>query len=264
MSAFRKLLLLSDLHLGGQAARHDRDPAEDLERVLHHVAADHADVEALFVLGDLADHGAEDEYRQLQKMLRDLPWPVHMTLGNHDLPDPYRRVFKTGPEIHQRHVLADGTPCYLLDTNVPGQPHGTLGPDQLAWLEDCLATETRPGFLFLHHPPGDVGVPAFDEIGLTDSLALQQILARHDRIRAAFFGHCHMPVALRFGTTPAFCVPSTFIQSRPVFDHVAFAADPAKGPAFGILLHNQDAFAFHELSPPPAMPSGKEPENGVC
>lgn len=46
----------------------------------------------------------------------------------------------------------------LIDSTVPGAPHGELDAATLAWLESTLtANPTRPALLFLHHPPFNNG-----------------------------------------------------------------------------------------------------------
>jgi hypothetical protein len=42
----------------------------------------------------------------------------------------------------------------LIDSTVPGAPHGELDTATLAWLDGALAASAaRPALLFLHHPP---------------------------------------------------------------------------------------------------------------
>ena len=48
-----------------------------------------------------------------------------------------------------------------LDTLVRAS-HGELCEERLAWLEARLGESDRPTVLFMHHPPFDCGIDAFD------------------------------------------------------------------------------------------------------
>jgi len=50
-----------------------------------------------------------------------------------------------------------------LDTLVPGQGGGRLGPARLAWLDARLAeAPARPTLVFMHHPPFKTGIERMD------------------------------------------------------------------------------------------------------
>ena len=47
----------------------------------------------------------------------------------------------------------------LLDSSVPGKPHGQLDASTLEWLDAELASAPeKPALLFLHHPPFRAGI----------------------------------------------------------------------------------------------------------
>ena len=53
----------------------------------------------------------------------------------------------------------------MLDSLVPARDgkridHGELALDQLAWLDEQLASDDKPAFVSLHHPPADLGLGA--------------------------------------------------------------------------------------------------------
>ena len=79
------LVQVSDLHLDGSRERHER-----AERVMTYVNA-LTGVDAVLVSGDIADHGAPDEYAEARQLLRS-PHRVLTCPGNHDVRGPYESV----------------------------------------------------------------------------------------------------------------------------------------------------------------------------
>jgi 3',5'-cyclic AMP phosphodiesterase CpdA len=194
-----RLAHLSDLHIGplpsprlgelmgkratgylnwlrGRAAHHRMDV---LDRLLADIAAE--DVDHIAVTGDLINIGLPAEYPAARSLLRRIGSPEHVSFvpGNHDA---YMRA--TVPEIvlHWRPwFLGDGAdeqsggyafpylrrrgPIALIGINsgVPTAPFlatGTVGPRQIAALEDHLAECGREGLarvVMIHHPPFDIG-----------------------------------------------------------------------------------------------------------
>jgi 3',5'-cyclic AMP phosphodiesterase CpdA len=87
--------------------------------------------------------------------------------------------------------------CLLLDTLDQGKDGGRLCERRLAWLRARLEESgNAPVFLFLHHPPMQVGIAGMDAIALADPEALWAVLAPHRAcIRHLFHGHLHRPIA---------------------------------------------------------------------
>jgi 3',5'-cyclic AMP phosphodiesterase CpdA len=72
----------------------------------------------------------------------------------------------------------------LIDSSVPGSPHGELDASTLTWLDSTLASEKmHPAFLFLHHPPFSTGIGHMDLQNLRNADDLAAILRRHARVR---------------------------------------------------------------------------------
>jgi 3',5'-cyclic-AMP phosphodiesterase len=241
-----KLVLLSDLHIGA-APFHGRDPLALLRRAIAHIRAEHSDAEAVLLLGDLTETGAPRDYAVLRDALGNLGLPVHITLGNHDDRGAFHAVFGGAGFASSTQVIA-GQPCHLFDTLDPGRVGGSLDGGRMEWLEAALAAAVAPGFLFMHHPPIHTFVPAFDRDGLAGRDALAATLDRQaGKLRALFFGHCHLPLAGMVAGIPAFCVPSLFHQSRPVFSRPEYRANPALPPGYGVLFADRAGLALHAV-----------------
>lgn len=141
-----------------------------------------------FVLhtGDLVPTGSDAEYKNLASMLAELKVPLYPVPGEHDAP----------AGSLDRYLEYSGAPAasYAFDY---GQAHfafvdshtGTLGAEQLAWLDaDLAATRQLLKVVVVHHPP-------FDPNGSTQAMAAgnQAFMNLMERrgVRYVFAGHVH-------------------------------------------------------------------------
>jgi Icc protein len=98
---------------------------------------------------------------------------------------------------------------FLIDSTVPGAPHGELDAATLAWLDGALtASAMRPALLFLHHPPFDTGIVYTDAIRLRNADSLAAILKRHPRVLLVAAGHVHRAAQTVFAGTSASICPA--------------------------------------------------------
>ena len=80
----------------------------------------------------------------------------------------------------------------LLDSSVPGAPHGLLDAATLQWLDEILAaSRSRPAMLFVHHPPFVTGIGHMDVQNLRNADALSVIIGKNPRVRLIAAGHVH-------------------------------------------------------------------------
>ena len=187
--------------------------------------------------GDLVDDASPAAYARLAPLLRRLPAPVHAIPGNHDDPAAMA-AHLVGGNIHVGPSVAAGAwRILLLDTLVPGEPHGHLGQEKLAALDAALAAASEPHVLIaLHHPPAPIGSP-LDDVGLLDADGFLAVLDRHDRVRAMVWGHNHhVHDSIRNGVrrlgTPSTCVQ---FDARP---EVGFTRTDEPPAWRRILLHD--------------------------
>jgi 3',5'-cyclic AMP phosphodiesterase CpdA len=191
-----KIYIISDIHLlaPGETSK-GLDTAARFDLALQDMMQNHADSDLCVLLGDLADHGAEPAYRQLEARLKALPIPVRVLLGNHDDRDTFRSVF---PELHadadgfiQSVLDSDKGRLIFLDTFEHDYVNGHLCAKRLAWLSARLE-EARdlPVYIFMHHPPFDIGMRV-DAIKLQDSASFRACLKAHGDVRQIISGHTH-------------------------------------------------------------------------
>ena len=148
------LVQVSDLHLDGSPARHER-----AERVMAYVN-DLTGVAAVLVSGDIADHGAPSEYEEARALLAS-PHRMLTCPGNHDVRGPYESVLlgrpPSGAPVNEAHYVA-GVLVAMCDSSRPGRADGLLDDDTLAWLDGVLTD--RPALVCFHHPPAPMHQPS--------------------------------------------------------------------------------------------------------
>jgi 3',5'-cyclic-AMP phosphodiesterase len=207
---------ISDLHIKrpGALAYGRVDTAKALERCVATLNELTPAPDFVVISGDLVDTPTTEEYEHLKRLLTPLRLPFASVPGNHDAREMMRAAFagsnyahRSGP-LNQR-VEVTGLDLLLLDSSVPGQPHGRLDASTLEWLDAELAsTDERPALLFLHHPPFRAGIWHMDRQNLLNADALAAIVQRHPRIQLVATGHVHRPALTMFAGVPATICPA--------------------------------------------------------
>jgi len=202
MSAPVTFLHFTDLHISNPEKPEPhafQDTAETLSRVLDMARAIEPRPSFVVVSGDIANHADPAAYATLKRLWGDFPIPALFALGNHDDRAGFYEVFldrhdhQGAPYAHSRVI--DGVHVVCLDSSTPGQIHGTIEPEQFAWLEQVL--DAHPGLptaIAIHHPPA-VGAAeheehAFETVGWADSQRLAAILKAHNVV-GILSGHVH-------------------------------------------------------------------------
>ncbi|MET9293300.1 metallophosphoesterase [Streptomyces sp. NPDC003077] len=233
---------LSDIHIDAEPRSLDRARA-----VMDYLNALPADLDAVVVTGDIADHGLPDEYERARELLRSRH-PVLTCPGNHDERAAFREFLlglpgSTAP-VNQVHH-ADGFTLALCDSSVPGKGEGFLGDETLEWLEDVL-TRSRVGIPVLvgfHHPPVPLHTPYVDGIRQFGEDRLAALADRHPDLLAFLCGHAHTPAATTFAGRPLLVAPGVVSTLRLPWEH-------QDHPAHHVHLDLPPAVAFHVLDEP--------------
>jgi hypothetical protein len=119
------LIQLGDLHIGADWI--SVDPLTRLAETIDAVCGLDLDVNAVLVLGDIAQHGSEDEYAQARRQLERIAAPLHVAAGNRDDRETLRRSFGLSPAAGAcLHYIPDVGPVRLivLDTMIAEKPSG--------------------------------------------------------------------------------------------------------------------------------------------
>jgi 3',5'-cyclic AMP phosphodiesterase CpdA len=211
-----RIAQISDLHIkapgalvGGRV-----DTAGALERCVAALNDFRPAPDFVVISGDLVDTPQPEEYPHLRRLLAPLKLPFAVIPGNHDSREMMRAAFPeqnyasaSGP-LNQKIDVA-GLDLVLLDSSVPGKPHGELGAPTLQWLDATLAASAgRPALVFLHHPPFVTGIWHMDRMNLFDSAALEEIVGRHPRVQLIAAGHIHRAIVTTFAGVQATICPA--------------------------------------------------------
>ncbi|GAB5470967.1 MAG: phosphodiesterase [Rhodospirillales bacterium] len=258
-----KLIHLTDPHLVSPGRRlFASDPQARLAPAIDTINRQHGDAKAVFVTGDLTHWGEASAYQALRDLLSGLRVPYHLLLGNHDQRGAFHATFPEVPRdaagFVQYEVALESGVCLALDTLQDGTTPGRLCPDRLAWLADRLqAHRERDLFIFLHHPPFDVGIPGMDRLRLLEGDEdLRTLLSAQGRVRHIFFGHVHRPIA---GSWAGIGVSSLFATNHQValqFDAPEDVPGSLEPAALGVVLIDAMSVIVHMQSysdPSPAF-----------
>jgi 3',5'-cyclic AMP phosphodiesterase CpdA len=206
---------ISDLHIKspGSLAYGRVDTAAALERCVAALNEFAPRPDLVVISGDLADTPTAEEYQHLRRLLAHLKMPFVGIPGNHDsremmraaLPQAY--AFPSGP-LNQR-LEVGGLDLVLLDSSVPGKPHGELDAAALQWLDATLASSPdKPALVFLHHPPFKAGIWHMDRQNLLNANELAAIVRRRPRVQLIASGHVHRATLTMFAGVPTTICPA--------------------------------------------------------
>jgi Icc protein len=172
-------------------------------------------VDATIIKGDIADRGRPEQFEAARACFAELKSPHHAFLGNHDHYAVHEGASVDGYALlgqppAPRTFELGGWRMVLLETALPGEHHGELGQDRLAWLDAALGEageEGTPTLVFMHHHPVP---PEFADrypntIGIRPehSLELFELVGRHPHLRGVLIGHTHRNRVRRYRASGA-------------------------------------------------------------
>lgn len=197
------------------------------------------DLEFLLIPGDLTQHGEPENHRWLAKRLGELPYPVYVIPGNHDIPvavandhsigmgdfaDYYRHCGYGQPQgLDYTVELRRGLHLIGLNSNHfdgEGKQVGRLLASQLEWLDEQL--QQRRGeevWLMVHHNviehlPGQAENGLGRRYMLENAPQLRGVLRSHG-VQLVFTGHLHVQDIAREGRLYDITTGSTVSYPHP-------------------------------------------------
>jgi 3',5'-cyclic-AMP phosphodiesterase len=246
-----KLLQVSDCHLVSPGETlFALDPAERLRLAIDDINRTHADADLCIFTGDLAHAGGVEAYAVLRDLLTSLSVPYRLVPGNHDDRETLREVFQEVEADANGYLQSVWTGsagvALFLDTLDPGVHSGAYCATRALWLEDSLATAgDQPAYLFMHHPPMDIGMPRLDQYRILDATGLENIVRRHSNVHHIFFGHVHRPVSGAWHGIPFTSLPGTNHQNALDFAHARENISTLEPPAYSVILANPESTIVH-------------------
>ncbi|MGF7236659.1 MAG: metallophosphoesterase [Frankia sp.] len=242
------VIQMSDPHIlePGQLLHGTVDTAATLTAALAQLEGSGLRPDAIILSGDLTDTGSPAAYARLRAIVepvaRRLGSPVLYGAGNHDDRDALRAAIpRLGGDEHpdagdggRTDHEAPGRPIHyarhlgglriaVLDSSVPGHPHGELGSDQLDWLTDLLREPAPDGtIVVVHHPPARSANAIMELISLRDDERLGAVIANRD-VKIVLAGHLHYSSASAVGGVPVWVSGATAYLLDPL------SPDPSRG-----------------------------------
>ncbi|MEE3716205.1 metallophosphoesterase [Tumidithrix elongata RA019] len=213
-----KFAIASDLHIALPSTIYEHPgrfhlvefsiPA--LEVVLDHLS--HFDLDFLLLPGDLTQHGEAENHAWLANRLAQLPYPVYVIPGNHDLstPDCFKRFtphyqkfgYDHQPEnqLYYAQEILPGVRLIGLNSNWfddNGKQIGWLDREQFDWLKTILADRSAQLTLvtihhnILEHMPNQSKNPLGQRYLLDDPEPFCELLQQAG-VQLVFTGHLHV------------------------------------------------------------------------
>jgi 3',5'-cyclic-AMP phosphodiesterase len=245
-----KFVLISDLHLVQPGQKlWGLDPRQRFAQCLADIARHHGDASFCVIAGDLSDKAAAESYADLKSMIGRFPMKTFLMIGNHDDRNCFKRVF--GEEhcdsqgfVQSAHAVG-GYQFLFLDTFKGGDTSaGIYCEGRSRWLAGQLeAARGRKVFLFMHHPPFNIGHNLMDLIKLEQAEAFYNIIKGH-HVRHLFFGHAHRPISGTWRGIP-FAAPPSINHQLPLVEGsvpTVYSDEPAM---YAVVLAEEDRTIVH-------------------
>lgn len=155
---------MTDIHIGfDPEARPEELNRQRFRATLDRLLKQPNLLDMLVCSGDITDRGDADSFAKTAELLADLPFPVHVMVGNHDSRDGLLAAFPETLRGDDGFIHAaferDGLLVVLLDTLEPGRHGGAFCTARRDWLRGVLeANRHVPTVVFMHHPPVVSGI----------------------------------------------------------------------------------------------------------
>ncbi len=182
---------------------------DSLGHVIGQVRREQPRIDLLLCTGDLSQDASVASYQAFREMTSVFGAPMRWLPGNHD---EARVMAEVAPELVQAVTDIGAWRIVMLDSAVVGATFGLLADDQLATLDEALATAgERHCLLCCHHQPVDIGCAWIAPIGLRNADELLLRLRSYPQVKALLWGHIHQEWdevrdGIRFLATPSTCI----------------------------------------------------------
>jgi len=208
---------ITDTHLcterGGTLLGMDTD--HSLQKVIDLVKAERPQVDLLLSTGDLANNGSVEAYQRLSEYFGQFDCANYWLPGNHDSREAMEQV---APSRLCSEIRAGDWQVIMLDSQIPGEVGGELGPGELDRLDAALDNAAGAGLhtlVCLHHHPVIIDTAWLDEQIVVDAEQFFAVLDRHDGVRGVLWGHVHQEIERSHNGVSLMATPSTCVQFAP-------------------------------------------------
>jgi 3',5'-cyclic AMP phosphodiesterase CpdA len=238
---------LTDIHIGFEPeARPEELNRQRFRATLDRLMRQPNTPDMLICSGDITDRGDAESFARTAELLADLPFPVHMMVGNHDSREELLAAFPntlTEDGFIHSAVEQDGLLVVQLDTVEPGRHGGAFCTARRDWLRARLeAHRSTPTVIFMHHPPVISGIgwmdPRADEQWI---LNLAAALEGMDQVQAIHCGHLHRQIVTDFCGIPLSVTPSV----APLVSMDLRAISPDRPDSRPLITSEPPRYALH-------------------
>lgn len=208
------VLQLTDSHLFADAQQRllGIDTLASLNAVIDLALQECPQIDLVLATGDIAQDAVTASYQRFVDAVTRIPRACHWIPGNHD---DAALMAELGREqgLSRSWVDLGAWRIVLLDSSVPGKVSGWLADDQLARLDEALASAGQRHILVcLHHHPVPIGSDWMEPLGLGNADQLFARLDADQRVRAILWGHIHQQLEQTRGHMQLLASPSTCVQ----------------------------------------------------
>lgn len=239
---------VSDVHIGygGLDTPEGERSVRRTRAVMRYLEQLPADLDAVLVTGDIADHGDAAEYALARELLATRH-PSLVCPGNHDERTAFRRHFLQAgvagsSEVAPINQLLPLERCVIVacDSSVPGKDEGYLDAETLDWLETVLrGSGGLPALVAFHHPPQQLHTPFMDGIRQFGADRLAVLAQQYPNIAGYLCGHAHTAAATTFTGRPLLVAPGVVTMVQLPWERPE--------PGYHVHLDQPPALAFHVL-----------------
>ena len=237
-----KIIWMSDPHFQANGTIDGLNPRVRLAAAIDHMNAHHADADFAILSGDLVGDDIKGDYTGIATYLAKSNIPVHPMVGNNDDRNSMRTHLALPPQVMPdfiQYVLDTEAGTFLcLDTQKLGSHAGEICSKRSEWLGQTLdVRRDKPAYIFMHHPPLPLNLPAQDEIMLENAGQFLDLIGRYGNVKHLFMGHVHRPTCGTVRGIPFATIGAVSFQApapRPEWHWDSFAP-PAEAPHYGVL-----------------------------
>lgn len=233
-----RLLQITDTHLFADSKKEllGIKTVDSYHAVVKHAHKYVGECAAVLCTGDLSQDHSEHSYHVFSERIKTLKMPCYWLPGNHDVQAVMLPALLQQGVAQAKQIVSEHWQIILLDSQVPGVPHGFLSESQLLFLQDKLQQYPEKHTLIaVHHHVFPVGSAWLDQHILKNNEQFLAVIKNEANVKAVLSGHVHQTFdelknGVRFLTSPSTCV-----QFKP--SNNEFALDDSAPGYRHLILH---------------------------
>ncbi len=242
-----KVVWMSDPHFQNNGTIDGLDPRIRLDAAISYLNTNHADADFAVVSGDLVGDDIAGDYAGIAPYLAASTVPIYPLMGNNDERAGFRKNLMLPADAMSdfiQYVVETNDETFIcLDTHKIGSHAGEICAARQAWLDAVLRRSLeKPVYIFMHHPPLALHLPAQDEIMLENEEVFLDLISAHGNVKHLFMGHVHRPTAGTVRGIPFATLGAVSFQApapRPAWDWESCKL-PQEAPQLGVLHFERD------------------------